>query len=128
MNEHYGFHTIRDLIHMVYDEKLPHHQIAAFARIVAAVALEGDQTAQEILQQAGNVLALSALAVLKRLGMENAPHEVAAAGSVLVNDRLVRRSFTEALQNQAPQVSVISPRHEAAVGAALMAISEYRKR
>ncbi len=128
LREHYQLQTIRDLLNLVYDAKMPHQEIAAFAQVVSRVALEGDAMAQSILREAGEVLALSALAVLRRLGMEEAEVEVAAAGSVLEHDILVRQAFAEALHREAPLARVISPRHETAVGAALLAVKAYREK
>ena len=126
LREHYQLQTIRDLLNLVYDAKMSHQEIAAFAQVVSTAALEGDAVAQNILRQAGEVLALSTLAVLRRLGLDGAEVEVAAAGSVLENDVLVRQAFEEAMRREAPLAGVISPRHEAAVGAALLAAKAYR--
>jgi len=60
------------------------------------------------------------------VGLEAAGANIAAAGSVLEHDVLVRRAFVEALRRSAPLARVMSPRHEAAVGAALLAAKAYR--
>ncbi len=119
--------TIRDLIELIYEKGMPHHEIAAFAQIVARAGREGDAVARRILREAGEVVAVSVLAVMERLQMKGKPVTVAAAGSVLLNDALVREAFVAALQRHAPTAHVIVPRYDAAVGAALLAIRAWQK-
>lgn len=126
--EAFHLQTIRDLIELVYEQALPHYEIAAFAQVVAKMGLEGDAVAQRILREAGEVLAVSALAVMERLRMKGKRVKVATTGSVLLNDRLVREAFVAAMRAQAPSAEIITPRYDAAVGAALLALRSWQKK
>ena len=88
-------------------------------------ALEGDEVAQRILRESGQLLSLlgAGRAASARDGGQAV--QVAATGSVLEQDAVVRQAFAEALRAAAPQVQIIAPRHEPAIGAALLAQRAY---
>jgi N-acetylglucosamine kinase-like BadF-type ATPase len=80
-----------------------------FAELAAAVATEaenGDATARDIAERAGQELAHLADAVIKRLWPSGGVVPVALAGGVLQGSAVVRQSFKDAMRNLAPDAAV----------------------
>jgi len=99
-------------------------EIAALAPLVGQCAQARDEIAQEILSQAGSKLAALAGAVLRKLGMTDAACEIVLAGGTFHHQPLVVQALREEMARCAPQARPIWPRHEPALGAALLALME----
>jgi N-acetylglucosamine kinase-like BadF-type ATPase len=97
-------------------------EIAALAPVVGLCARDGDATAQEILDRAGSDLASLTKSVLRQLGMIDAECEIVLSGGTLRHEPLVVESLERELARSAPMARAIWPRHESALGAALLAI------
>lgn len=112
---HLDVDSIASLIGCVYHPEFGKKQIAAlFPRVVEA-AQQGDIEARALLADAGHDLASTARSVLQRLDLPN----VAPSGGVL-NQPLVRQEFEAMLQAMLPDVQIVEPRFDAAVGATLL--------
>jgi N-acetylmuramic acid 6-phosphate etherase len=97
-------------------------EIAALAPVVGQCAQDRDAVAREILDRAGRELAALAWAVLRDLGMTNIACEIVLAGGTLGHEPLVVKALEEELARRVPLARVIRPRHEPALGAALLAL------
>lgn len=71
--------------------------IANLASLVNMSAENGDQTAIDILEQAGFELALSVDAVARGLGISQIPFPLAIAGGVILNSQIVKESLNKSL-------------------------------
>jgi N-acetylglucosamine kinase-like BadF-type ATPase len=89
--------------------------------MVSQAAQEGDVLAQDILREAGRRLGITLTTVIRGLDMTQAAFEVLLLGGVLRARDLVWETVVNALGGAAPRAQVIEPRHDAAVGAALLA-------
>jgi len=86
------------------------------------VAKDGDEVAAIILRDAAEELALAAIAVIKGLNMQNEVFQVAISGSVFRAGEPLLTPFSEHLRSTAPNVEVIAPRFEPAMGAVFLAL------
>jgi len=120
-----GLTAAPELEGYVYNLKEPNTELAALAPIVVdAVAQTGDAVAKGILEEAGRRLALLAVTLIRRLGLEHAPDiPVATVGGVLSEGRgYVRDAMSEHLRGAAPNARLAWPRLPPEAGAALMAL------
>ncbi len=116
-----GVPRVEALVARVYAADFGVPRLAALARPVAEAARQGDATAQGILHEAGRRLAATADAVIRGLGLAAESFEIVLLGGVLRARGLVWETVVAALKETAPRGQVIEPRHDAAVGAALLA-------
>ncbi len=114
-----GLSRLEELVSWVR-EKGSVDAISALAPVVGQCARDGDVVAEEILDRAGSGLATLAWAVLRDLAMVNTPCEIVLAGGTLGHEPLVVKVLEQELARRAPLARVIRPRHDPAVGAALL--------
>ena len=105
-------------------EPLTRAEVAGLCPVVVEVARQGDQTAIRILREAGVELGRLAVAVIKRLRMEQETFAIVPFGGVFKAGELIMKSFTETCLAAAPQATIIQPRFEPVVGAVLIALNE----
>lgn len=110
-----------ELVDRVYGDGMGSAEVAALATLVADSAHEGDGAAFKILQEAGVELGLAASSVIRRLGLEGG-FAVAPSGGVFNLGEPLRSSFELVVKEAAPECSIIPPRFEPEVGAALLAL------
>lgn len=113
-----------DLIAWTYDQPLEWGRFAALAPLVTGAAEGGDSVAAEILRQAGEHLAASALAVVRRLELTARPFDLVLAGSVWKAGRWVEGPMQARVRAEAPYVQFIHPSRSPAEGAAMLALQE----
>ena len=97
-------------------------QVAAIAPMVVRAAEEGDAVARDILRQAGERLSESLKAVVRGLGMAGEVFPVVLCGGVLRSGGIVRATVVAKLRQIAPRASAMDPLHDAAFGAAMLAV------
>ncbi|MBC8446734.1 MAG: ATPase [Chloroflexi bacterium] len=116
-----GLSDVNALVTFVYDDGFGVPQLAGLALLVSQAARAGDAVAQSILREAGRWLGNAACAVIRGLDMTGEAFEVVLTGAVLRARDLVWDTVVAALGDAAPRAQVIEPRHDAAIGAALLA-------
>jgi N-acetylglucosamine kinase-like BadF-type ATPase len=121
---HLGLADGSMVVTLVYGDDFGVPQLAGLASLVGQAALDGDAVAQDILREAGERLSETVGAVIRRLDMTDEAFEVVLVGGVLQARGLVWETVVARLGEVAPRAQVIEPRHDAAVGAALLARSE----
>ena len=119
---HYRLDTPDGLRSVLYRSETKAKDIASFAPLVVAAACEGDAASVDILQTAGRELGLSAVAVVKALGLEDEEFDVAPCGSVFKAGQLVVGPFRSELLRAAPSARIVSPRFPAVIGALMIAL------
>jgi len=115
-----AFFSVADapaLLPIVYAPTWTKDRAAALAPLVSRAAEHGEEHASAILEAAGTELAHTARAVLHKLQLQ----EIAPMGGVLEHIPALARAFEAALRATEPQVRLVAPRYDAAVGAALLA-------
>ena len=119
--EHFGVHAPRELTAVFYGED--EVDVAAFARVVAACAEQGDTTAQDILLSAATYLA----AYTTRLVQWSGARRVGVFGSVLCHNRTVRAEYERLLRERHPDIIVTEPLISPEQAAATYAKKAYRQ-
>ncbi len=89
--EHTGARTANELLHLFYTRDYPRDRIATLATIVDEAALEGDEVARRIVDNAAQQLATITTAVREQLFEEGEPVLVSYAGGVFRNTLLLER-------------------------------------
>jgi N-acetylglucosamine kinase-like BadF-type ATPase len=96
---------------------------AAYFPIVLDAAKDGDEVALEILRWAGGELALTAVTVLRKLGIADDRVTVATVGGVFVAGELVLAPLRSHLLAGAPRASLGPPAYIPEIGAIRLALS-----
>ena len=117
--EHLGLQHLEDLVEVVYRSGWGVKEIAALAPLVDLAAACGDRVAQSIIEAA--VAELVAGTQVVRTLFDSQEVEVATVGSVWQMSGF-RARFAEAMRSL-PATKVITPRHEPAYGASLLALN-----
>jgi len=115
-----GLKDFTETVGRIYVEKMESREIAALSRAAYEIAEKGDETAVKIFLQAGEELAESVAAALRRLNLTETDSKVSYQGSVLESCALVREKFAESLKNDFPKVEVAAPRFKPVIGAFLL--------
>jgi N-acetylglucosamine kinase-like BadF-type ATPase len=117
----YGIADAEEM-HRLWDSgRLGKLEIAAFAPHVSRAAQAGDAQAQAILARAGTAQAESAIAIVRRLGMERASFPVCLIGGVFQAGAWVLEPLTTTLAAVAPGATIQPAHYPPEVGAALLA-------
>jgi len=109
-----------ETVRRIYVEKMESREIAGLCRTAYEVAEKGDGEAIKIFRQAGDELAESVGAALRRLNLAETEAKVSYQGSVLEACALVRERFAESLEKDFPKTEIVSPRFKPVVGAFLL--------
>lgn len=117
-----GVKSHQALISMLYQVDFNKMKMAALSRVVAQIADEGDEVARRVLKEAGDELSHLAISVIQRLKFSKLDDfKIICAGSVLVNNDLVRSEFNGKIKVEYPQAQVVLIEKEAAWGAVKLA-------
>jgi N-acetylglucosamine kinase-like BadF-type ATPase len=93
---HYNIASVDDLVQLVYRADFTKDRVASLVPVV--LQSQSDEVAQQILHNAGEELASTALCVLRRLNI----NRVAVSGGVLEAQTPVRAAFESALRTAIP--------------------------
>ncbi len=113
-----------DLVEWFYDQELSRTRVAQLARVVEEAALEGDEAAQDLLDQAARHLARAARAVERQLDFPGPYPLVLSGGAFRACPSLVRR--IEARLGDLPQARIVRLEAEPATGAVTLALELLR--
>jgi N-acetylglucosamine kinase len=120
---HFQTRSMEDIVGLIYTHRETKQHIASAAPLVSEAAAKGDAVSLSILHRAGQELGLSAVTVIRGLGMMEMSVDVACAGGMFRGPHpAFTESFRNALASAAPQAKIITPRFPSAVGALLIAL------
>lgn len=119
--------SVDNLIGAIYAPKMDNSRIAGFARLVVETALEGDKIAREIIADAGYELGTAAVAVLRKLGLDNQKVPIGCVGGVFNAGRLLTKPMKEIIKKHAPKAYLTDPQMPPSDAAALMAMKNGEK-
>lgn len=119
--EYFQVTTADDLSTAIYAPTITNDRIAGFSRSVIEVAKAGDEVALEIIQEAGNELGRAAIAVIRRLKMENDRFQVAFVGGVFAAGDLIVAPLRSQITRVARKAFIGQPSFSPTVAAARMA-------
>ncbi len=123
IKEHLGLSTLDDLIEVIYRRAWGVRDIAGLAPIVDRAAALGDEVAISIVEDAVKELVQATQVVIDALFSPSEEFEVVTTGSVWHGLSKIRERFAASLVKRSPFVKVITPRHEPAYGAGLLALN-----
>ena len=112
--------NLKDIIGRIYGGDFDKSKIAALSRLLTHALVQNDKTALEIAKAAADELCLLAGTVIEPLSLEDKC--LALSGGLLSESSPLRLPVAERLQRIFPALQIISPRADAAQGAALMAL------
>jgi N-acetylglucosamine kinase-like BadF-type ATPase len=115
-----GLKDFKETISSVYVEEMQPREIAALTRVAYQVAEAGDEVARNIFFCAGEELAESVEAAIRRLKLDQSEVLVSYQGSVLESCRLLRERFVDVLKDHLPKVSMVTPEFEPVIGSYLL--------
>ena len=116
----FGLKNFSETVRRIYVEKMESREIAVLCRPAYEVAEKGDEEAIKIFRQAGDDLAESVTAALRRLNLTETEAKVSYQGSVLESCALVRERFAETLRKDFPKVEIVPPCFKPVIGAFLL--------
>jgi N-acetylglucosamine kinase len=119
---HFGLRNIEELIEIVYRSGLGVKEIAALAPIVDNAAVEGDEVANKIIDDAVQELVKATVTVIDEIFVEREFLEVVTTGSVWKSKSNIWERFVGCINRDFPEVMVIFPRFEAVFGAGLLGL------
>ena len=101
-------------------------EIAALAPHVLATAEEGDQVAQNIIENAAQELALAARVVIESLNMQSDTFSVVLSGGIFSGSKQMVEATRREIGSFADSTTVILPRHEPVIGAGMIALDSLK--
>lgn len=105
----------------VYYQEFSKRKIAGAAKIIIEAASNGDEIAKGIIEEGLRWCAKGAKVLAQRLNMANKP--VITYGGGLFKSDYYKEVFTRVLKEEFEDFELIKPKHDAAVGAALMVLN-----
>ncbi len=117
--------TIEELIGFVYSPERSKKDIASLAKLLPAHYQNGDSSAIKIRDNAALELVSLCVAVANKTNKQKGV--VALSGSIIQKDDGIREKFEQYLKKTLPLFKPISPKNDAAIGAAMLAKEEYEK-
>jgi N-acetylglucosamine kinase-like BadF-type ATPase len=119
---HLHLSEIEEILDRVYAKRLSVTEIAGIAPLVVRAAKERDKVALDILGSAVKDLALSAITVIKKLGMENEEFRLGTMGGVFKAGDIILVPFKTEILKVAPKAEIITPKFKPAMGAIFLAL------
>ncbi|KRE86543.1 ATPase [Paenibacillus sp. Soil766] len=122
--EQLGMTSIQQIIGFVYDKTTNKKDIAALAPILSRACELEDEAALAIVDKSARSLLELVVPVAEKLSMQEGV--LATAGSALLKNSFIQTAFIEGLKERYPAMTCITPKRDAASGAALMALNRLR--
>lgn len=119
--EYFQVSAPEDLSTAIYAPTVTNDRIAGFSRLVIAVARSGDEVALQILNDAGLELGKAAVAVIRKLKMEQERFQVAFVGGVFTAGELIVAPLREQVMRIARKAFIAPPSFSPTIAAARMA-------
>ena len=119
--EYFQVSAPEDLSTAIYAPTITNDRIAGFSRNVIATARAGDEVALEILNEAGKELGKAAVAVIRKLKMEQDRFQVAFVGGVFAAGELIVAPLREQVMRVARKAFIGQPSFSPTVAAGRMA-------
>lgn len=119
-----GIGSVQDIVGFVYDKHRNKKDIAALAPLLSEACAAGDKAAMRIAEKSAESLLQLVIPVAETLSLQEG--SLAMAGSVLLKNGFIRSIFQEKLCSRYPKMECITPKSDASMGAALIALNRLR--
>lgn len=107
---------------MLYSGQITRPQIARLTVSVISAAEKGDWAAQQLLDDAAEALAITSLAVLRRLGKMESGLPIFPTGGLFQSNSLLKNAFRKTIAQRVPHIEVKEPAFPPIVGGLLLAL------
>lgn len=115
--------TAYELMRALYHQQIERPQLLAKVPLLFRAAMQADAPAQELIMRLGEELGISAVAVIRRLGLVEQPVEVVLGGSVFKGEGpLLTDTIIQVIHRAAPRAVLVWPDFEPVVGAVLLGL------
>jgi N-acetylglucosamine kinase-like BadF-type ATPase len=112
-----------ELMRALYHRRIARPRLLSHVPLVFRAAMLGDEPAQSLIIRLGEELGTSAVAVIRRLGLEAQPVEVVLGGSVFKGEGpLLTDTLIQVIHRAAPRAVLARPAFEPVVGAILLGL------
>jgi len=112
-----------ELMRALYHKQIERPVLVSTVPLLFRAARQGDVPAQNLIIQLGEELGASAVAVIRRLGLEAEPVEVVLGGSVFKGEGpLLTDTLLQVIHRAAPEAVLVRPAFEPVVGAVLLGL------
>jgi len=122
--EHFGVAKVIDFVSPIYQNPDVRRNFAALSRIVMKIALDGDPVAVEVVKEGARQIAYFLATCAEVLDMDHEPYRVAATGGLVSSGGWYFDLIQEYLRERHPEATLVQPRFEPAIGAALIGLAE----
>ncbi|HEU5103359.1 MAG TPA: BadF/BadG/BcrA/BcrD ATPase family protein, partial [Roseiflexaceae bacterium] len=120
--ERLALDDMNEIMHRLYVSGMSRAEIAALAPLVVSAAREMDAVATQLIRQGVSDLADCVLAVARRLGMADAPCELALVGGLFQAHDVVMPLFRAALRERLPACEISACELPPVLGACLLGL------
>ncbi len=124
--EYFRAGSLQDLAMAIYAPQIDNARIAGFARFVGEIAAAGDETAIDILREAGGELGLAARAVIEKLNLKTRKFPVGCVGGIFKAGDLITAPLMKIVCQSAPKAFLSVPKLFPAHAAARLAFENCR--
>ncbi|MGL4338796.1 MAG: BadF/BadG/BcrA/BcrD ATPase family protein [Turicibacter sp.] len=115
--------THQQFISLIYSQEFNKTEMAKLAVVVAQANDLGDAVAEYILRLAATELASLASSIVNKLGLSKLPtFKIVLAGSVFLNNDLVKKSFKGKIEDKYTQAEIVELEVDSAYGAIKIAL------
>jgi len=121
-----GLRSVDDVVPWLYRLDKPKSPVAGLAPVVVEAAQEGDAVAGAILDRAASDLTRWVTVAAQAIGASAEALSVVPAGGLLENSEPYRRLVETRIKLALPDARLVRPEHEAAYGAALIALRDWQ--
>ncbi|MGH9900190.1 MAG: N-acetylglucosamine kinase [Pyrinomonadaceae bacterium] len=119
--EYFAAVSVDDLARAIYEPNITNDRIAGFGKFVVKAAEEGDPVALKIVSKAGRQLAMMAIAVIHKLGIERERFPIAYVGGVFAAGELILSPIRKEIEAVAAEAFLAPPEVLPAVAATRVA-------
>jgi len=109
---------VADLPIAIHAPSTDNARLAGFAKEVIATALTGDEVAISVIEESGREMGEAAVAVIRKLGMENETFPIGTVGSIFSAGELFTVPMMELVSKVSPHAFLTRPAESPAVAAA----------
>jgi N-acetylglucosamine kinase-like BadF-type ATPase len=125
IKNYFNVENLPDIIPIIY-KHMSITEIANIAKLVIEAAKKGDYVAKSILKLGGKELGLAAVAVIKKLGMENEKFKVVFVGGMFNAGMYFIRPIKREIKRIAPKAIFIKPNVPPVMGALALSLKHVR--
>ena len=125
--EQFYLSSVEELISLLYGEDTTPRRIAGIYPLILEAAEEGDEVATLLIEKAAAALVHAAVAVTRKLKMEDKIFPVAVSGGVFRSSAKMCSAFQRLLTKRITGARLTEPRHPPEVGALLIALKTLAK-